>query len=184
MVIEMKEYWSKNIDKIKPIGSCTAYVGGGKTTIDIKSSDNVKVSYYKYNNSTYTSNRININAALSNVRVEIFDVANNSTLVDCKVVISNPPVNPPSSSNSSSSSSSSSKPSSSNSSSSSSSPSKPSSSNPIEYDVISNKFSDNKHIADFLYQFESTPGTCSGGYKIKNLVQVLIQRLTGLQIIF
>ena len=137
----------KNIDKIKPIGSCTAYVGGGKTTIDIKSSDNVKVSYYKYNNSTYTSNRININAALSNVRVEIFDVANNSTLVDCKVVISNPPVNPPSSSNSSSSSSSSSK--------------------PIEYDVISNKFSDNKHIADFLYQFESTPGTCSGGYKIK-----------------
>ena len=28
-------------------------------------------------------------------------------------------------------------------------------------------FSDNKHIADFLYQFESTPGTCSGGYKIK-----------------
>lgn len=157
----------KNIDKIKPTGSCTAYVGGGKTTIDIKSSDNVKVSYYKYNNSTYTSNRININAALSNVRVEIFDVANNSTLVDCKVVISNPPVNPPSSSNSSSSSSSSSKPSSSNSSSSSSSPSKPSSSNPIEYDVISNKFSDNKHIADFLYQFESTPGTCSGGYKIK-----------------
>lgn len=142
----------KNIDKIKPTGSCTAYVGGGKTTIDIKSSDNVKVSYYKYNNSTYTSNRININAALSNVRVEIFDVANNSTLVDCKVVISNPPVNPPSSSNSSSSSS---------------SPSKPSSSNPIEYDVISNKFSDNKHIADFLYQFESTPGTCSGGYKIK-----------------
>ena len=84
--------------------------------------------------------------------MEIFDVANNSTLVDCKVVISNPPVNPPSSSNSSSSSSSS---------------SKPSSSNPIEYDVISNKFSDNKHIADFLYQFESTPGTCSGGYKIK-----------------
>ena len=159
----------KNIDKIKPTGSCTAYVGGGKTTIDIKSSDNVKVSYYKYNNSTYTSNRININAALSSVRVEIFDVANNSTLVDCKVVISNPPVNPPSSSNSSSSSS---------------SPSKPSSSNPIEYDVISNKFSDNKHIADFLYQFESTPGTCSGGYKIKNLVQVLIQRLTGLQIIF
>ena len=142
----------KNIDKIKPAGSCTAYVGGGKTTIDIKSSDNVKVSYYKYNNSTYTSNRININAALSSVRVEIFDVANNSTLVDCKVVISNPPVNPPSSSNSSSSSS---------------SPSKPSSSNPIEYDVISNKFSDNKHIADFLYQFESTPGTCSGGYKIK-----------------
>lgn len=142
----------KNIDKIKPTGSCTAYVGGGKTTIDIKSSDNVKVSYYKYNNSTYTSNRININAALSSVRVEIFDVANNSTLVDCKVVISNPPVNPPSSSNSSSSSS---------------SPSKPSSSNPIEYDVISNKFSDNKHIADFLYQFESTPGTCSGGYKIK-----------------
>lgn len=136
----------KNIDKIKPTGSCTAYVGGGKTTIDIKSSDNVKVSYYKYNNSTYTSNRININAALSSVRVEIFDVANNSTLVDCKVVISNPPVNPPSSSNSSSSSS---------------SPSKPSSSNPIEYDVISNKFSDNKHIADFLYQFESTPGTCS-----------------------
>lgn len=142
----------KNIDKIKPTGSCTAYVGGGKTTIDIKSSDNVKVSYYKYNNSTYTSNRININAALSSVRVEIFDVANNSTLVDCKVVINNPPVNPPSSSNSSSSSS---------------SPSKPSSSNPIEYDVISNKFSDNKHIADFLYQFESTPGTCSGGYKIK-----------------
>ena len=142
----------KNIDKIKPTGSCTAYVGGGKTTIDIKSSDNVKVSYYKYNNSTYTSNRININAALSSVRVEIFDVANNSTLVDCKVVISNPPGNPPSSSNSSSSSS---------------SPSKPSSSNPIEYDVISNKFSDNKHIADFLYQFESTPGTCSGGYKIK-----------------
>lgn len=142
----------KNIDKIKPTGSCTAYVGEGKTTIDIKSSDNVKVSYYKYNNSTYTSNRININAALSSVRVEIFDVANNSTLVDCKVVISNPPVNPPSSSNSSSSSS---------------SPSKPSSSNPIEYDVISNKFSDNKHIADFLYQFESTPGTCSGGYKIK-----------------
>lgn len=142
----------KNIDKIKPTGSCTAYVGGGKTTIDIKSSDNVKVSYYKYNNSTYTSNRININAALSSVRVEIFDVANNSILVDCKVVISNPPVNPPSSSNSSSSSS---------------SPSKPSSSNPIEYDVISNKFSDNKHIADFLYQFESTPGTCSGGYKIK-----------------
>lgn len=43
----------KNIDKIKPTGSCTAYVGGGKTTIDIKSSDNVKVSYYKYNNSTY-----------------------------------------------------------------------------------------------------------------------------------
>ena len=157
----------KNIDKIKPTGSCTAYVGGGKTTIDIKSSDNVKVSYYKYNNSTYTSNRININAALSNVRVEIFDVANNSTLIDCKVVISNPPVNPPSSSNSSSSSSSPSKPSSSNSSSSSSSSSKPSSSNPIEYDVISNKFSDNKHIADFLYQFESTPGTCSGGYKIK-----------------
>lgn len=142
----------KNIDKIKPTGSCTAYVGEGKTTIDIKSSDNVKVSYYKYNNSTYTSNRININAALSSVRVEIFDVANNSILVDCKVVISNPPVNPPSSSNSSSSSS---------------SPSKPSSSNPIEYDVISNKFSDNKHIADFLYQFESTPGTCSGGYKIK-----------------
>lgn len=142
----------KNIDKVKPTGSCTAYVGEGKTTIDIKSSDNVKVSYYKYNNSTYTSNRININAALSNVRVEIFDVANNSTIIDCKVVISNPPVNPPSSSNSSSSSSSS---------------SKPSSSNPIEYDVISNKFSDNKHIADFLYQFESTPGTCSGGYKIK-----------------
>ena len=100
--------------------------------------------------------------------MEIFDVANNSTLIDCKVVISNPPVNPPSSSSSSSSSS----------------PSKPSSSNPKEYDIISDKFSDNKYIADFLYQFESTPGTCSGGYKIKKLVQVLIQQRIELQIIF
>ncbi len=73
----------KNINKVKPTGSCSGSFGGGKSTINVTASDDIGISHYVVNGTSYTSNRFTINGEYKEVTIAIFDVAGNSTDAKC-----------------------------------------------------------------------------------------------------
>lgn len=87
VVIE-KNIEIKNIDKIKPTGSCSAVLDK-KTSIIVDAKDNVGIKKYVYtiNNKEYesTKNSYTINGTFENVKVTIYDEASNAQIITCDV---------------------------------------------------------------------------------------------------
>ena len=110
-----------NIDREVPSGSCSGYYGSGVSQIKVNAKDNVGISRYEIDGTSYTSPNIKLNKEVSSVNITIYDKAGNTKAISCSLEDKRPPA-----SSSKPSSSSSSKPSSSSSSKSSkSSSSKP-----------------------------------------------------------
>ena len=75
-----------NIDKIKPSGTCTATIDNSKTTIKVLASDNVGISYYKYNGKNNSnSNTYTYNSVINNPYVIVYDKASNEEKIYCSV---------------------------------------------------------------------------------------------------
>jgi len=72
-----------NIDKEKPVATCTSLVRNGNTTIKIDAKDNVGINKYIMGNKQYTTNEITINDYVKNVSVDVYDKAGNVTRVEC-----------------------------------------------------------------------------------------------------
>ena len=94
-----------NINKSKPSGSCSGSYKDGRSTINIKASDDIGISRYEIDGTSYTSNNITINKEIKTVNITIYDKANNSTSISCNLEDKNSyesstvsPTNPPSSS--------------------------------------------------------------------------------------
>ena len=77
----------KNIDKIKPSGSCTATIENSKTTINVSAIDNVGINYYLYNGKERSNtNTYTYDSVLNNASVIVYDKANNSTTISCSII--------------------------------------------------------------------------------------------------
>ena len=75
----------KNIDKSLPTGSCNGYYKDNKTTININANDNIGISKYVINNTSYTSNKIILNKKIETANITIYDKAGNTKNINCKV---------------------------------------------------------------------------------------------------
>ena len=75
----------KNINKTKPSGSCSGSYKDGKSTINIKASDDIGIARYEIEGSSYTNNQITINKEIKTANITIYDKANNSTSISCKL---------------------------------------------------------------------------------------------------
>ena len=94
VVIE-KSVTIKNIDKVKPTGSCKVTVGT-KTDVTVTAKDSNGISKYVYiiNNKEYESTKstYSVNGSYKDVSVTIYDTASNSAKITCQTsstVISN-----------------------------------------------------------------------------------------------
>ena len=78
-----KQITINNIDREVPSGSCTGSYGSGISQINIKANDNIGISKYVLNGTTYTTNSIRLNEELRSVNVTIYDKAGNSKNISC-----------------------------------------------------------------------------------------------------
>ena len=78
-----------NIDKTKPLVSCTGKSENKVTTINIKAEDNSGIRYYKYGSfsDNVTTNSYVINQTLSNLWVSVTDNAGNITETACAITV-------------------------------------------------------------------------------------------------
>ena len=60
-----------NIDKTNPTGSCSGSYKNGKSTINIKTSDNVGISRYEIDGVSYTSSQLTIDKEMSKVNIVV-----------------------------------------------------------------------------------------------------------------
>ena len=72
-----------NIDRVNPTGACSGYFKDGNSYIDVVGSDNLGISSYVVDGKRYTTNSIKLNKEVSNVSVDIYDMANNKVTVSC-----------------------------------------------------------------------------------------------------
>ena len=97
----------QNIDKIPPVGSCSATINTNNTIINIDSKDNNKIKNYIYYDdgkeiiTTMVSNYTYNKKASKNIKVKIYDEASNLTSITCKITDNSYelPIRPPSSDN-------------------------------------------------------------------------------------
>ena len=92
-----------NIDREVPSGSCSGYYGSGISQINVNAKDNVGISKYMIDGTSYTTNSIKLNKEVSSVNVTIYDKAGNTKEISCKLEDKRPPSSKPSSSKPSSS---------------------------------------------------------------------------------
>lgn len=92
----------ENIDKQAPSGTCSGYYKNGNSYITIDAKDNLGISKYQINNETFTNNQITYNKEINNVKIQIYDKANNITNISCNLTNKNPVILPSSSSKKSS----------------------------------------------------------------------------------
>ena len=74
-----------NIDREVPSGSCSGYYGSGISQITIKAKDNVGISKYEIDGTSYTSSSIKLNKEVSSVNITIYDKAGNTKAISCKL---------------------------------------------------------------------------------------------------
>lgn len=164
----------KNIDRTSPEGSCILNKSDSSSYIEINATDSSGIQKYIYNNSSYTTNKIEVTSSVNNATVTIYDNAGNNKSVICELV-SQSSTQP---SSSVSSSSDTSKPSS-------SSPNNnlsPTISNITKNGVIVTiqSQSANADIAGYYFSYTSTrPNKNNGGYLQTNKKSVDVVRLPG-----
>ena len=66
-----KQITINNIDRENPSGSCTGSYGNGISQINIKANDNIGISKYVLNGTTYTTNSIRLNEELSQTNHQV-----------------------------------------------------------------------------------------------------------------
>lgn len=74
-----------NIDKTEPQGSCVLDENDNGSIIKITATDESGIKKYVYNNQSYTNSKINLSNFISNATVTIYDNANNTKEINCKV---------------------------------------------------------------------------------------------------
>lgn len=74
-----------NIDKIAPQGSCILDENNNGSVIKVTASDESGIKKYVYNNQTYKNSTINLSTFITNATVTIYDNANNTRDITCKV---------------------------------------------------------------------------------------------------
>ncbi len=88
----IKEYEVTNIDNVPPVGICKALVRGNNTEVEVTASDNKGISGYQYilDGSTTEKkleNTYSVTTASKTVGVNIIDIAENQTKINCEVTI-------------------------------------------------------------------------------------------------
>jgi len=78
-----------NIDKENPVGTCSAVIKDGITTVDIDASDNSGIKKYMINEEEYLSNKIVFNEEKNSVSVKIYDNVENVSYINCDIVNKN-----------------------------------------------------------------------------------------------
>jgi len=78
-----------NIDKVVPTGTCSGYYKDNNSYITVSASDNIGVYKYVINNKTFTANQIVLSEELKNVKVDIYDKANNVKSISCNLIDKN-----------------------------------------------------------------------------------------------
>lgn len=72
-----------NIDRTNPSGSCSGNYKDGKSTINISANDNIGISRYEIEGTSYTNSPVIINKEMSKANITIYDKAGNSTNINC-----------------------------------------------------------------------------------------------------
>lgn len=75
----------KNIDKIKPTGSCSGTYGNGQSIINISAKDESGIEKYYINGKSYTSSKITITKELTTANITIYDKAGNTQDISCNL---------------------------------------------------------------------------------------------------
>ena len=79
-----------NIDKKKPTGSCISTITNNKTSITVTANDENGINKYKYSygkeEKELIDNIYTVNQEINITNVTIYDKANNSTTITCKVI--------------------------------------------------------------------------------------------------
>lgn len=74
-----------NVDKTSPQGSCVLDENSNGSIIKITATDESGIKKYVYDNQSYTNNTINLSNFISNATITIYDNANNTKEISCKV---------------------------------------------------------------------------------------------------
>ena len=80
----------KNIDRKAPTGSCEARINSNSSVITINAKDVSGIKKYSYNGKDYNSNMIKLSFRVDNASVTIYDNAGNSSVVNCKTIVTVP----------------------------------------------------------------------------------------------
>ena len=89
--IKEKTITIDNIDREIPNGRCTGYYQSGTSQITIYAEDNIGISKYVIDGTSYTTNIIKLNKEVSNVTITIYDKAGNTKDINCSLEDNNPP---------------------------------------------------------------------------------------------
>lgn len=73
------------INNTSPTGSCSGSYQNGKSTINIKATDDIGIDKYVIDGTTYTDNKITLNKEVKEVNVTIYDKAGNTANIGCKL---------------------------------------------------------------------------------------------------
>ena len=75
----------KNIDKTAPTGSCSGYYQKGSSIIHINANDNIGISKYVINGTSYDNKNITINTQMESVNITIYDKSGNTKDISCSL---------------------------------------------------------------------------------------------------
>ncbi len=78
-----------NIDRESPSGSCSGYYQNGTSQVTVNAKDNVGISRYVINGTSYTVSNIKLNSEMKQVNVTIYDKAGNSKTISCNLTNKN-----------------------------------------------------------------------------------------------
>ncbi len=73
------------VNTTSPSGSCSGSYQNGKSTINIKASDDIGIDKYVIDNVTYTDSKITLNKEVKEVNVTVYDKAGNTKDINCKL---------------------------------------------------------------------------------------------------
>ena len=80
----------KNIDREAPTGSCEARINSNSSVITINAKDVSGIKKYSYNGKDYNSNMIKLSFSVDNASVTVYDNAGNSSVLNCKTIVTVP----------------------------------------------------------------------------------------------
>ena len=75
----------RNIDKERPVASCSGTYGNGVSKINVKATDNVGISRYLINGNSYVDKSVTLDKEISIANVTVYDLAGNSSSISCSL---------------------------------------------------------------------------------------------------
>jgi len=84
----------KNIDKEKPVGSCSGYYLENKSYVKVNAKDSDSgISKYIVDGKEFNSSTITLNAEMKNINITLYDKVGNSNSISCQLEDKNPITN-------------------------------------------------------------------------------------------